>query len=759
MPAKGRYRTTCALLIAYYSCSHLLTVKTNVMTKLLGTFVTLLLFAPAIAQQSKQSILSKDSIQKKQDSVRNLPPLEVRAVRASDNSPFAKSNINAAQIAKLNLGQDLPFIIQNAPSIVANSDAGTGVGYTGIRIRGTDATRINITLNGIPYNDAESMGAYFVDLPDISSSANSIQIQRGVGTSTNGSSAFGATINLATNDYRPSSYLSLQNSAGSFNTLKNTLQFGTGLIKNRFTIDGRLSNISSDGYIDRATSDLKSFYVSTTYWGDNSSLRLNVFSGKEKTYQAWYGVPEDSLAKNRTYNPAGTEKSGTPYDNQTDNYVQTHYQLFYNKTIADNLQWSTALFLTTGRGYYEEYKAGVTPSDYGINIGANNPVDIIRRRWLDNKFYGQIASLTYKKNKEQIIVGGGWSIYDGLHFGELPSNNSILETLDLLKFNYYNNDAIKKDYNSYVKWEHTYTKQLSSFIDLQFRHVQHTMNGFDGNPTLLVDRSFNFFNPKAGISYKRNNTTYYTSIAIANKEPNRDDFEAGITQQPKQETLYDWETGFNHKGKTFSWGANIYYMNYKDQLVLTGKINDVGSYTRINVPNSYRAGIEIEESWQLTKNLTSIGNITFSKNKIKYFTEFFDDYDNGGQASIAHHNTNIALSPNTTATHQFIYKVSDKLNLNWTSKNVSKQYLDNTQNESRTLKAYLVNDMNIAYKLVDNKTWGALLQFYAINLLDVKYEPNGYTYSYIYGGTTTTSNNYFPMASRNFLLSLKIDLK
>ena len=285
------------------------------------------------------------------------------------------------------------------------------------------------------------------------------------------------------------------------------------------------------------------------------------------------------------------------------------------------------------------------------------------------------------------------------------------------------------------------------------------MNGFDGNQTLLVDRSFNFFNPKAGISYKRNNTTYYTSIAIANKEPNRDDFEAGITQQPKQETLYDWEIGFNHKGKTLSWGANIYYMNYKDQLVLTGKINDVGSYTRINVPNSYRAGIEIEESWQLTKNLTSIGNITFSKNKIKYFTEFFDDYDNGGQASIAHHNTNIALSPNITATHQFIYKVSDQLNLNWTSKYVSKQYLDNTQNESRTLKAYLVNDMNIAYKLVDNKTWGALLQFYAINLLDVKYEPNGYTYSYIYGGTTTTSNNYFPMAGRNFLLSLKIDLK
>jgi iron complex outermembrane receptor protein len=729
------------------------------MTKLLGTITLLILFAPAMAQQSKQNLLKKDSIQKIQDSVRSLPPLEVIAVRARDNSPFAKSNMTAQQIAKVNFGQDLPFIIQNTPSIVANSDAGTGIGYTGVRIRGTDATRINITLNGIPYNDAESMGAYFVDLPDFSSSANSIQIQRGVGTSTNGSSAFGATINLATNDYKPLPYLSLQNSFGSFNTIKKTLQFGTGLLNNRFTIDARLSNIMSDGYIDRATSDLKSFYVSTTYWGDKSSLRLNVFSGKEKTYQAWYGVPEDSLTNNRTYNPAGTEKFGTPYDNQTDNYIQTHYQLFYNKTIADNLQWSTALFLTTGRGYYEEYKAGVTPSDYGINIGTNNPVDIVRRRWLDNKFYGQIASLTYKKNKEQIIVGGGWSIYDGIHFGELPSNNEILETLDVLRFEYYKNDAIKKEYNSYAKWEHTYNKQLSSFIDLQFRHVQHTMNGFDGNPNLLVDRSFNFFNPKAGISYKRNNTTFYTSIAIANKEPNRDDFEAGVTQQPKQETLYDWETGFTHKGKAFSWGANIYYMNYKDQLVLTGKINDVGSYTRMNVPNSYRAGIEIEESWQLSKNLTSIGNITFSKNKIKHFTEFFDDYDNGGQVAITHHNTNIALSPNTTAAHQFIYKASDKLNLNWTSKYVSKQYLDNTQNDKRTLKPYLINDVNIAYALTKKKNWNALLQFYALNFMDVKYEPNGYTYSYVYGGSTTTSNNYFPMAGRNYLLSLKIDIK
>ena len=729
------------------------------MTKLLGTIASLFMLATSMAQQPRQILSKKDSMNKYTDSVRSLPPLEVRSVRVSENNPFAKSNVSAASIALVNLGQDLPFLIHNTPSIVANSDAGTGVGYTALRIRGTDATRINVTLNGIPYNDAESMGTYFVDLPDFSSSANSIQIQRGVGTSTNGASAFGATINLATNDYRPAHYLSLQNSVGSFNTIKNSLLFGTGLLNNHFTIDGRVSNITSDGYIDRAKSDLKSFYVSTTYWGDHSSLRLNIFSGKEKTYQAWYGVPEDSLATNRTYNPAGTEKTGTPYNNQTDNYTQTHYQLFYNQTINTTLKWNTALFLTKGRGYYEEYKAGVNLSDYGIDLNIGNPVDLVRRRWLDNQFYGQIASLSYEKNKDLVTIGGGWNIYDGQHFGNLPYGIPSISSLSVINKVYYNNNAVKKEYNGYIKWEHHLTNQLSSFVDIQLRHVQHTMNGFDANPDLIVDRKFDFLNPKAGLSYKTNHTTYYTSIAVAHKEPNRDDFEAGASQQPKEEVLYDWENGFNVKNNNFNWGANVYYMNYKDQLVLTGKINDVGSYTRTNVAKSYRAGVELEEAWKLNKYFSSTGNITFSKNKIADFTEYFDDYDNGGQASIQHHNTDITLSPNLTATHNLSYKPTELLNFTWTSKYVSKQYLDNTQNESRILKAYYLNDLNVSYKLVDKKSWTALLQFYALNILDTKYTPNGYTYSYVWGGATTTSNNYYPMAGRNYLLSLKIDLK
>lgn len=729
------------------------------MTKLLGTIVSFLMLAPVMAQQSRQSPLKRDSINKFTDSIRNLPPLEVKSVRVAENSPFAKTNISKSALEGVNFGQDLPFLVQNTPSVVVNSDAGTGVGYTGIRIRGTDATRINVTLNGIPYNDAESMGTYFVDLPDFGSSVNSIQIQRGVGASTNGASAFGATMNLATNDYRPNSYLSLNSSVGSFNTYKNNLQFGSGLLKNCFTIDGRLSKITSDGYMDRAKSDLKSFYVSSTYWGDNSSLRLNVFSGKEKTYQAWYGVPEEMLATNRTYNPAGMEKATAPYENQTDNYTQTHYQLFYNKQVSTYLKWNTAVFLTKGNGYYEEYKAGVNLSDYLL---PSNPlynstnVDLIRRRWLDNNFYGQIASLNYEKGKHVITAGGGWSQYDGKHFGELPYPNILLISK---KYTYYNNDATKKDYNFYAKWQYQINDQLSSFIDLQYRGVHHIMNGFDHTPDLIINRSFNFFNPKAGLTYSKGRTKYYASIAIANKEPNRDDFEAGMTQQPKSEMLADLETGFNSTFKNFEWGATIYFMNYKDQLVLTGKINDVGSYTRTNVPKSYRAGLELEASWKINKHLTSMGNITFSKNKIAEFSEYFDDYDLGGQRVILHKNTDITLSPNVTAAHIFNYKPTEKWQFTWTSKYVSKQYLDNTQNENRVLNSYFLNDMSAHYRLITKTKWNAVVQFTIVNLFDKLYEPNGYTYSYVYGGTTTTSNNYFPMAGRMYWLSLKIDIK
>jgi iron complex outermembrane receptor protein len=728
------------------------------MNRLLGTLISILFFFPLMAQQTAKSILKRDSSNKYTDSIRSLPPLEIRSIRLSEQAPFAKTNISKAQIALNNVGQDLPFLLENTPSVVVHADAGIGVGYTGIRIRGTDATRINFTLNGIPYNDAESMGTFFVNIPDFGSSVNSIQIQRGVGTSTNGAGAFGASVNLMTNEYNPTSYLSLQNTAGSFNSFKNNLVFGSGLIDNKFTIDGRVSSIRSDGFIDRANSDLKSFFLSTTYWGEKSSLRLNVFSGKEKTYQAWYGVPEEFLKTNRTYNPAGTEKAGEPYDNQTDNYTQTHYQLFYNKNINSQWKWNTAFYLTTGKGYYEEYKAGVDFLEYNIDVTGktNIPADLVRRRWLDNNFYGQIAALSYVDSLNDLTIGGGWSVYNGLHFGTLPYLDLRFAPAD---YRYYDNDAIKREMNSYVKWERKLTKRFKSFIDLQYRFVNHEMNGFTKNTDLEIERKFNFFNPKMGLTYQSKNIFYYTSIAVANKEPNRDDFEASATDQPRSEQLVDLETGFEFKRPKYAINANVYYMNYKDQLVLTGKINDVGAYTRTNVPKSYRAGLELQFKYSFNKYFNSSYSITYSQNKIEAFTEYIDDYDQFKQVAIQHKNTNIALSPSLITNRTFNWKPNDKLSVFWTTKYTSEQFLDNTQNKDRKLDAFFINDLNAQWTVMNKRKFTMLLQVYANNVLDVQYAPNGYTFSYIYDRTLTTSNNFYPMAGRNYWISLKIDIK
>lgn len=727
------------------------------MTKLLGTIALTLLLQPMLAQQ-KVVKKTTETQRNYTDSIRNLPPLEVKSIRVSDQAPFAKTNVSKAQIALNNVGQDLPFLLENTPSVVVHADAGNGVGYTGIRIRGTDGTRINFTLNGIPYNDPESMGTFFVNLPDFSSSVNSIQIQRGVGTSTNGAGAFGASVNLMTNDYQPKSYLSMQNSAGSFNSFKNNLMLGSGLLNNHFTIDARLSQIKSDGYIDRASSDLKSYFISTTYWADKSSLRFNLFSGKERTYQAWYGVPQELMASNRTFNPAGTEKADAPYDNQTDNYKQTHYQLFYNKAINKFWKWNTAVYLTTGKGYYEEYKAGVDFGDYNIDITgkSNVPADLVRRRWLDNQFYGQIAAISYQDSLNDLTLGAAWSAYDGLHFGTLPY---LSMTLVPSNYRYYDNDATKKEASTYVKWERKLNTQLSSYVDLQYRTVNHQMNGFTKNAGLMIDRTFNFFNPKMGLSYQAKSILYFASVAVANKEPIRDDFEASVIEQPKREQLIDWEAGFEFKKPTYALNANLYFMDYKDQLVLTGKINDVGAYTRTNVPKSYRAGIELQLKYAFNKKYSTTYSVSLSQNKIKSFTEFIDDYDQYTQVAIQHKNTSIALSPTISTNRTFNWKPNDKLSVFWTTKYISKQYLDNTQNESRILDSYLLNDINAHWTILNKAKFKMLLQFYVNNLLDVRYAPNGYTYSYIYDRATTTSNNYYPMAGRNYWLSLKIDLK
>jgi iron complex outermembrane receptor protein len=686
-----------------------------------------------------------------------LEPLEIKAVRANERSPFAKTTITKQQIEKENLGQDIPFLLNKVPSVVINSDAGNGIGYTGIRIRGADATRINVTLNGIPYNDAESQGTYFVDLPDLASSVNSIQVQRGVGTSTNGAGAFGATINLSTNEVNQKAYGEINNSYGSYNSWKHTAKIGSGLINDHFTIDARLSQLSSDGYIERAATKLNSFYISGAYLAKTSSIRLNVFSGKEKTYQAWNGVAESMLNINRRFNSAGTDKPGTPYDNETDNYQQNHYQLFYNQQLPKNWSLQVSGFLTRGFGYYEQYKAAQKYSSYGlanpmINGAAVTKTDLVRQLWLDNYFYGNNNSLQYKKADNELTIGTAWNQYDGKHYGKIIwANTGIFKD-----YKWYDLIAKKTDVSAFAKWQHTISKNLSTYIDAQWRHVDYTMNGFRDNPTLHIARKFDFFNPKLGISYSSNNWQSYLSYAKAGKEPNRDDFEAAPNQQPSPETLHDFEIGTAKKFKHANIAVNGFYMLYKDQLILTGKINDVGAYTRTNVANSYRAGFELQGTAEITNWFTLDANATISTNKVKDFTEYFDNYDLNKQEAVVHRNTDIAFSPKFIGNINANFKPCANTSFQLMNKYVSKQYLDNTGNNARTLDAFFVQDLRFDHQITGIKNLKVNLVLQVNNLLSAKYEPNGYTFSYIYGGDFTTENYYFPMAQRNFMAAIQI---
>ncbi|MBS1745258.1 MAG: TonB-dependent receptor plug domain-containing protein [Bacteroidetes bacterium] len=725
-------------------------LKINSTYKILVEYIGMNNFDTAIQLQDRVAL---NIVMKESDTY--LEPLEVSSVRAGDKAPFTKTNITKKAIAQVNLGQDLPFVLNQTPSVITTTDAGNGVGYTGIRIRGTDATRINVTLNGIPFNDAESMGTYFVDMPDFISSANSIQIQRGVGTSTNGSGAFGATINISTNEVNKKAYAESDNSFGSFNTWRNTIKFGTGFLANHFTFDARLSRISSDGYIDRATSNLKSFYASLAYLNNKNSLRLNIFSGKEKTYQAWYGIPYDSLISNRTYNPAGTEKPGTPYNNQTDNYTQTHYQLFFDHTFNSKWKLNTAFFLIRGKGYYEEYKAEENLGDYGLSDTVN--ADIVRRRWLDNYFYGQIASLQYKSLNDEVTLGGSWSSYDGKHYGTLIWSAAKIPS----DYQYYNFPATKNDENFYIKWMHGFNTNWNSFVDIQYRHVMHDMNGFEDHPELFIKRKFDFFNPKVGISYNKDGGNIYFSYALAHKEPNRDDFEAGLQQQPKAETLHDFEAGFERKRKNNHISATLYYMLYKDQLVLNGQINDVGSYTRINVPNSYRAGLELQAGALVNNWFLMSGNVSVSSNKINTFTEYLDEYDADfnyvGQKAVQHHHTDISFSPNFIAAGTFTFIPVKNLQLNLVSKYVGRQYLDNAENRDRMLNGYFTEDVRLNYSLYDKLIFKQVDFIVGVNnIFNKLYCPNAYTYPYIYDGIVTVENGYYPAAVINFMVGLNI---
>jgi len=672
-----------------------------------------------------------------------LDEVLVQAVRANSKTPVTFSNISKEELAPRNLGQDIPVLLNYLPSVVTTTDAGNGIGYTGIRVRGADATRVNVTINGIPYNDAESQGTFWVNMPDFASSAENIQLQRGVGTSTNGGSAFGASLNVLTDAFKHEAEGEISNSFGSFNSRKHTVKFSSGLMNDRFELAGRLSNIASDGYIDRAESDLKSYFLQGTYVGNTTLIKALVFGGTERTYQAWNGIDAATLNRDRRFNYSGvyTDAQGRErfYDNETDNYQQDHYQLHWNERISDNWSTNLALHYTIGKGYYENYRDNDTYADYGLQ----NPVvggveitkeDLITRKWLKNNFYGTTFSANYKKNALDVIVGGAWNKYEGDHFGEVIWARYSQDTEP--DDHYYDDYAAKTDLNVYAKATYDISAKFSLFGDLQYRTVNYKANGVLADP---VDDTFDFFNPKAGLTYSVNDKhTLYLSYARGNKEPRRDDYENGST---KPESLNDFELGWRFRYHGMAINVNTYYMRYKDQLVLTGALNDVGAPVYANSGDSYRMGIEADASIPLTKDFTLRPNVAISDNKN---IDFFNTSDNGVENL---GKTEIAFSPSVIGALQLIYR-KDNLQAMLATKYVGEQFMDNLESANAKLDAYTTTDLNVSYEFKPNKIFKSIVVSGLVNnIFDELYVSNGAMWGDPY---------YFPQAGINFLAGLTL---
>lgn len=697
----------------------------------------------------------------------------VMATRATEKSPVTFSTINKLALQKQNFGQDLPMVLNWTPSLVTTSDAGAGIGYTGLRIRGSDATRINVTINGIPYNDGESQNTFWVDVPDIASSTQSIQVQRGVGTSTNGASAFGASINLQTNVRNDQPYADIINSAGSFGTHRHTVGFGSGLIADKFVFDGRLSAVQSDGYIDRGSSNLKSYYLSGGYYGEKTMLKGIAFGGQEITYQSWNGVPESRLnndhegmlttaaaegwndtqianllnSNSRTFNMF-------LYPNQVDNYKQDNYQLHFSHRFNPKLSFNVSGHLTYGRGYYEEYRYDQDYTDYGLDDDGST--DLIRQRWLKNYFYGTTFSLTYDTDKLNTIFGGGINRYDCDHFGTIIWSSGALNIP--INHQYYFNVGIKDDANFYLKNTYQFTEKFSGFLDLQYRRVDYKTYGIENKlNTFDIGRDFNFFNPKVGLTYTLNPTQHiYASYSRANREPVRDDFVDAINgTQPRHEVLNDFEAGWRFRQNAFSLSANYYYMGYKDQLVLTGELNDVGASLRTNVDESYRTGVEIEATGRLSKRFSIGANLTLSQNKVLNFHETLYDYgENFDEFNVIENEyskTDISFSPNVIAGGIFSYTAFKGMEVSWLTKFVGSQYLDNTSNAARQIDPYFVNDLRLVYTVHPKGMREISFSVFVNNLFDVEYESNGYSYGYFAGATEIRQNYYYPQAGTNLM--------
>lgn len=715
-------------------------------------------------------------------SMKTLEDVHVNTTRLSD---FNTSQILIRRINPLerkNFGQDIPVLLEATPSLVTTSDAGAGVGYTGLRIRGVDATRINVTINGIPVNDPESHAVYWVNMPDLASSIENIQIQRGVGSSTNGAASFGASLNIKTQDISEKPFGSIDQSVGSFGTYKTTIKAGTGIINKHFSLETRMSSIQSNGYLDRASSDLKSYFLSGAYIGKKSVLKAIVFSGKEITYQAWYGTPESRVKGDTAAMNAYADRNGLSsedrqnllnagrtyniytYENQVDNYQQDNYQLHFTHTFNDKLILNLAGNYTYGRGYYEQYRKGENLADYGLNavvIGSDTvqQTDLIRRLWLDNDFVGAVYGVTYKPTAHlDFVLGGSANTYFGGHFGELiwaefASNSEIYQR-------FYNNDSRKSEVSSYLKAVYK-RDRFDVYTDLQYRHVDYSfigkelVNGIPVDVTQAVQ--FNFFNPKVGASFKLNtNQSMFLNGGISHREPVRADFiSSTVENRPTFETLQDVELGHQISTSKLSLTTNVYFMNYRNQLLLTGEINDVGAYIHSNVAKSYRLGVEVYGSYRVDKKLKLTGGMTLSQNKIAQFNEYIDTYLDTlpyyTQQVITHTNTNMSFSPNITGNIGLDWMPIDNLNIAWMTKLVGRQFLDNTGNINRSIDPFNFSNMQFNYSIFDKFCKEIQFGLMINNVFNQMYSNNGYTFSYAYGGQTTTENFYYPQAGRNFM--------
>ena len=713
-------------------------------SKIIATCLFLLFSSLSFSQEKPKDTLK----------IAELKEIIVSSVRAKGKNPITFTNISKEEISPRNLGQDIPVLLNYLPSVVTTTDAGNGVGYTYMRVRGSDGSRINVTLNGIPFNDSESQGTFFVNLPDFASSLENIQLQRGVGTSTSGAGAFGASLNMQTKSFQEKAYAEIANTLGSFATRKHTLSFGTGLHDN-LEINVRLSQIASDGYIDRASSNLFGYFFNANYVTNSTLIKALAFGGKEKTYQAYWGIEDpDKLKSDRTFNPAGMyfDADGNMkfYDNETDNYVQNHFQLHWSEKWSNQWTSNLALHYTRGKGYFEQYKEDETLADYYLpNFGGNSISDLVRKRWLDNDFYGATFSLNYKTIKTDIMLGGAANRYLGNHFAEVvwtpyykPNNNR-----------YYDNIGNKEDVSFYTKASHDITSKLNIFADLQYRMVFYQANSVKFSD---VNDTFRFFNPKAGLNYQFNNkNSFYGYFGIANKEPRRDDYENGSINP---ERLFDYELGWKYNTSNVKVSANAFYMKYQNQLVMTGALNDVGSPIFTNSGDSYRLGLELESTINLGSKFVLQPNFTVSQNK----NQDFNFQRDGILQNLG--NTAIAYSPNIVVGNRFAFLPIKNIQISLLSKYVGEQYMGNIDSEYSKLSAYFVNDLNITYDWKINKGIKSIVFSGLVNnLFDLEYESNGYFYTYDDADLSNPGSvktiegvGYFPQAGINFLAGLTL---